>query len=298
MTDSEKKVKDLLMKSISGKKTASDLIKEHTYTSSKSQICTDNKSRQAKVVGFGNGKRKNHIKDSLIDWNNRDFAIYILAKYKEQHKCSWKPTIPNVAVQLGRVKEAIHDTLGFCDNLVFFDYINHFFRNWSDYYKRKASNTLYLNQLRGDEAVTEFASIYDYQSSLRNYEKRNKTPEKKGCTEVDLDNAYLLGDENFVSDYGIILTCNWLILKRNYNVKKAVNYVARAFLKISKKGRADSVIKSTIKQSPYPSWFKFKNYNIILQAVGKITGKEIQMKIDFTDDNKFQFTKEKGNKDD
>jgi len=288
MTDNEKKVKDILIQSISDKKSSTDLIKEHSYQADKSQILPA-KSEKAKVVEFKT-KRKNGIKSDLDEWNNRDFAIYILSQYSKKYGRNWLPSISNIAVQLGRVKEAVHDVLGFCDNLVFKDYIDSFFRNWSDHYKRRASNVLYLSHLRGNEAVEEFSSRYNYQDRLRYHAKGNEQKLKK-CAETDLDNSYLLGDENFVSDHGIVLTCNWLIIKRDYDLKKAANYVAKAFLKIFNKGRAETVIKSTIKHSPYPSWFRFKNYNIILQAVSKKTDKEIQMKIEFTDDSKFAFLK-------
>jgi len=293
MTDNEKKVKDILIQSIFGKKSSAELIKEHSYQANKSQVLPV-KNEKAKVVKFKT-KKKNGIKSDLEEWNNRDFAIYILSQYSRKYKHNWLPSISSLALQSGRIKEAVHDVLGFCDNLVFKDYIDYFFKNWADYYKRRAGNVLYISSLRGNESVVEFSGKYKYQDSLRNYAQGNKE-EQRQCAEIDLYNSYLLGDENFISDYGIVLTCNWLVRKRDYDFKKAASYVAKAFLKIFNKGRAETVIKSTIKYSPYPSWFIFKKYNIILQAVSKKTGKEIQMKIEFTDDSKFIFLKEQQKK--
>lgn len=290
MIDKEQQVKDILIKSIR-KTSLPSLVDEHSYKTKKSQVISAKKEK-AKVAKFDGPKRKNHIKDDLAEWNNRDFSIYILSKYNKKYKDNWLPSIANIAVQLDRIKESIHDILGFCDNIVFKDYIDNFFSNWSDYYRRRANNVLYLSHLRGKESINEFVDKYNYQNSLKRHSTLSKSKKQKECVDIDLDNSYLLGDKNFVSDYGIILTCNWLIMRKKYDIRKAANYVARAFLKLFKKGMADLSIKSTVKYSPYPSWFVFKKYRVILQAVKRKTNKEINMDIEFIENDKFCFLKE------
>jgi hypothetical protein len=280
----EDKIEDLLVGAVktakkkTARKSPKEILANNTYTVKNSKV---EKESGAELVDFSERKRTYQPKsDDLLEWSNRDFSLYIKNKYRKRYSSHWSPSIPSITLRLNNIKEVIDDLVGFCDNITFKDYIDFFFSEWADYWRSKnKGKVLYLTVFYDKQSVKDFASKYDYQSSVKNYLNDNKTeadsPKMLSLSNKMMEQSHLLGISNLVEEYGIILSANWLIYKRNYDGDDVIKQMHKALLSLHKKKILSKAIEATEKYSPYPSRFLFKDINSL--------GVDIVCNIDWVD---------------
>ena len=289
----KKNVKNILIDAVKNTnlKCSKDLIKENSYKVKSSEIV----SKGPRIVNFDDGVRRvDNIKINLAEWTNRDFGLYVKQQYYKKFKHEWSPTATNITIYFNNIKEAVNDIVGFCDNIVMKEYIDYFFSKWAEFYRDKSKNILYLNSFKKPDAISDFYSIYNYTNSIKKYTEKKEVSTDIILTEDILNKSYLLGIQNFILEFGLIIPCCWLINRLNYNIKSSVNMVAKAFLVSCKKNNDKEVLKNTKKYEPYPNWFPFKKYEVILLAVEKKTKNKIELSVAFNDtQDKYDFLRRK-----
>jgi len=286
----KQKIEELLIEAVKNNNSnLSDVISENSHAVKTSQI---DDGCNAKVVNFNREKRKYNLRVNVLEWTNRDFAIYMKIKYKEKYKEDWQLNVINITLYFDKIKDEVLKIYGHCDNVIMRDYINFFFSRWSNYFKNKSKDKiLYKKAFKNHEPLKDFVNCHDYKASIQKILKKDKKDNsQKEINDEMMEKSYLLGDSNFILEYGLILTVNWLIVKRAYDIKKAVNYVANAFYKLHKKHISQYALNNTKKYEPYPDWFLFKKYNIILQVLNEKVKSNMSLSINFVKDiKKFNF---------
>jgi len=225
---------------------------------------------KAKEIDFKDIKGKtNSGKKDLQDWNNRDFAIYLLDSFKNKYSRDHKCLLTGTTLYMPRVQSEISKAVGFCDNIVFKDYIDFYYDKWASKFLQK-SNEFFVNTLKEESVLRDFAKNYSYRENIIN--------DKQSLVQ-ELESSYKISLENFVLDYGIIVSINWLI-KNNHDSKDAMRSVCNVILKNI--DLIDSILLKTKKLSPYPESLKFKKYKEYLDIVSKKIERKIDHDVMFT----------------
>ncbi|MCD6436499.1 MAG: hypothetical protein J7L15_09010, partial [Clostridiales bacterium] len=108
-----------------------------------------------------------------------------------------------------------------------------------------------------------------------------------------MKSSLMVGDENFICDYGIVLSVNWFFYREGMAVRDAAMRVYDVCDKLYKRGIFGVVEKSTVKWGPYPNWFVLCNdFSRFLKKIDE----DIQIYIKFEKSveltKKFNFLKE------
>lgn len=245
---------------------------------------------EAKKGDFSKLKKKSswQIKQDLFDWTNRDFALYISKCYKQKYDSYLDASLVGMTTYLPRVKQALLDSIGFCDNIVTKDYIEFFFEKWAEHFRINSEKDRFsIQTMRFKEPIIDFAEEYDYKARVQHYTNpsEQKTSESLQAplkiTNDKMLEAYSVGIENFVLEYGVIATVNWLIMSKGEESKEAAKKVIVAASRLNSQGAIEKVKYITKKLSPYPSWFVAKNYKVIFNALNKRIDAKINDEIQF-----------------
>jgi len=237
------------------------------------------------VVSFASGVDTHAQLDDVTNWTNKDFSFYIKKIYLKRYNEDWIPTVLNLQVYMNRVKEDLQNVLGFCDNIAFKDYVDYLFGNWLDSVREKSKGDVYISALRDEKAMVDFVSSYDYPQRVKFYLKKTDDSSSKNESPamMEMEQSYLLGIENLVMEYGIVLSVNFLHFYHDFGVREAANSVAKAFFVLYSKGKWEKAKEATVKNSPYPNWFKFKKYEAILDAINKKIDTPVTLDVVFND---------------
>jgi len=240
------------------------------------------------VIGDKKPRKHREIRENLLEWKNNDFSMYMSQIYIKKYNDVWQFSLINITMYLDKIKDKLDGVLGFCDNITFKDYIDYFFSVWADDYKK---GMLTLKSFIYSTPIRAFASQYNYRERVKEYNQLHEQSAKSAIfvSNKRLREAFLLGSEHFVLEYGLILPINWLVVCDDRELKEAANYVAKAMYSLYQKGRIDDVFTATKKYSPYPKWLFFKDHKILINSLQKKTGNNFSLEIKFTGNKGFSF---------
>jgi len=224
---------------------------------------------KAKVIDFSDIKKtKWDIKPSLLNWTNRDFALYIIQKYEEKFEADIQLNIVGMITYLNNIKDAIVELLGFCDNVVFYDYVNYYFEEFVDGFVYSNKGNFSLHTMKFKVPIESFVSNYDYKSSINNKTRESVMKDKNDCSSSDccymikeenLENSYLLGIESLLMDYGVVAPFNWMVNNKHMSKENVVVYMVNGLKELKKRCLINVVIKSNNQYGPYPRSFLIKD---------------------------------------
>ena len=280
--------KDIILSSLKGVAKTNKQSSSVVATIQKQSVF---KKKNAKVVQYKDIKSNDswRIKINLFDWNNRDFALYILNSYSNRYKDKYQANIVGVVTYMGWIKKQVHNVMGFCDNVVLKDYIDFFFRKWSDFFKSRQKGVWHLQYLRKSQAIKQFVTQYSYQNRMKYY---NDALGKYGISQIDLNSEFNSnGLQAFIIQYGIVTAVNYLVMSKNKQVVDGVKQVARCVVGIYAKNVSDynKLRTRTFTYSPYPQKFIVKNFNKLFEAIDERTKDPIFGQIKFKDSQKWNF---------
>ncbi len=248
--------------------TGEELIRDALSGNSKSK-CKDGvkfiSSDKTKYIDFKDIKSRKirkEICEDITKWVTSDFVRYAKSSHLKTYQTQWNLNFSGCCQEILKVKDAVVDIVGFCDNVVLKDYIDFFFDVASNYYIKK-SKPFYFSQMRKPWVLESFLESYDYVSRImgtakvKPKKKVEKDPDKE-INERDIDNLYVLNWDRFVITFGVIVCINWLITKKDFSYTKAREFVLDICCDLYKKDKIKLVIESTTKYSPYPLWLKFQ----------------------------------------
>ena len=232
---------------------------------------------------IGRKKRLKH-KNTLEEWGAFDFFLFAQKKYINKYGSSWDLNIGGSSLEINRIRDKFYDLFGFCCNLIMRDYINFFFDNYMDYIIR-TEEIFYFNHMSREKIMCEFYDGYDFPQSFAEYTKNKKMNDEVVVTNQKINQTFLIGDTSLISNYGIVISLNWLIIIKKMSPLEATKLVVKACKDMSDKGMIDVVKNITEFYSPYPFNIPFKSPHLVINKIDK----NIKVNVKFNDNNKLKF---------
>lgn len=241
------------------------------------------------LISKKSGKQKLSIKEDINNWSNRDFALYVLKKYKDKKNINWNINIIALTTRFSIIGQNIQEVLGFCDNLTIKNYIDFFFEKWFDILvNENKDKKLHFSNLYNDKCVLQFVNNYCYSSFINNDTKPiiKKTVEKKDREKISLStlkNSYVNGIDKFLEKFGYIVSINFIIHVLKEDPKASVKKIAEVLIELNSISKLDPIIIKTVEMGPYPEWFTFKKNEEFLNILSKKISKKINAdKVEFS----------------
>ena len=239
------------------------------------EVCSYDKIGKSKTI---------RDKNSLEEWGAFDFFKYARDKYNHKYSKQWDLNIGGSSLEINRIRDKFYDLFGFCCNLIMRDYIDFFFEYYMDNIIRK-KGTFYFNHMRKEEIMCEFYDGYDFSRSFFEYTRNIKKKNKIYITNKEIQEAYLIGDTSLVSNYGIVISLNWLIIVKKMSSREATKLVVEACKELTSKGLIDVIQNATELYSPYPSNLLFKSPQLVINKINK----NIKLNVEFKNNDKMKF---------
>jgi hypothetical protein len=199
------------------------------------------------------------------NWTTPTFVKFCYHLYHTRYSKSWNLNFAAQCNEVLKLRDAIVDTIGYCDNHILKQFLEWFFYHRADGFMTKASG-LYISQMRENWVLENFANNFDLHRKSGSSVVENK---KKEPVQTDeMEDVFLLSSEEFVERYGLVLTVNWLISKKGLTLKDSLKYVYSATEQLKKRGKIHLVVEATERLSPYSSESVFKQPDLILKKIG------------------------------
>ena len=219
------------------------------------------------------------LRSDVLDWNNRDVALYISKLYRDRYDERWDVNIVAVVCYIPKVKQALVDSYGFSNNIILKHFVDYCFDNWVDYLKATTKDGIfYIQKLLNEEVLKDFVEHYNYKARLEEFKTKENEKKVDVISEEDLKSSLIIGMENVLMDYGFIVTANWLIMSEGYEPKLVLKRIASSMVKLYKSRNLQKVIDATSQYECYPDWFDFTNYGDFLAIISKRIKSEIKLK--------------------
>jgi len=252
------------------------------------------------VIVSGEGQKKEKKKRKYIkkafpkvidNWITSDFVRFASRIFYSRYGKKWTLNFSAQCKEVLKIKDCLSEIFGFCNNAILKDYIEWFFEHKSDVFVEK-NGEFFFSYLCYDKILSLFYVEYSFKHPEEQHDNEEQynneeqydsidTPEIKSEDQfADIENTFLLNDEDFVSKYGVIIAVNWLITSRKFSAKEAIHYVYSACDKIHSKGLFDNVIKSTVKYNPYPGRLEFLDANKIAKKINPLLSLCVEITID------------------
>lgn len=280
------------------KNTLSSIAKETVKNTKVSSDITNTGNKEikktvVKKLDYSSLKSNRYeVKEDVFEWTNKDISYYAGDIYFKRYGSYWNVNIVGATAYISKIKQSIHEILGFCDNVVIKDYIDFYFKNWSDINIKKAKGVFYLQSLVNRSALIDFCNFYDYRTSLDKYSVKKKEidlSKDEGTKEIVMNCIYNRDVE--LTKRGFIFVANCIHSKGNVPIKDALKYILTDIIENNKKDNLywKKVVEATQNNSPYPDWLLFRNYKSFISLVNKALNSNEDATIVFNDVNKFNF---------
>jgi len=230
------------------------------------------------------GKRKIVDKSNLEEWGAFDFFYYTEKKYINKYGSKMNLNVGGNSVEINRIRDKFYDMFGFCCNLIMRDYIDFFFDNYMDQMLREDGN-FFFRQMRHEKIMCEFYDGYNFSQSFMRYTESEKAERDDSLSGQAIKDAYQIGDISLVSNYGIVISLNWLIKVKKISFTESARIVVNACRDLAAKGMADVIKSSTEMYSPYPSSIIFKDPQLVMNKIDK----GIKLSVEFNDNGVYEF---------
>lgn len=229
-------------------------------------------------------KKKVVKKSSLEEWGAFDFFYYAERKYVAKYGCSMDLNVGGNGVEINRIRDKFYDLFGFCCNLIMRDYIDFFFSNYIDQVIN-LDGAFYFRHMRDEKVICEFYDGYNFPQSFLQYSESTKIGNKHLISNKVIKESYMIGDTSLVSNYGIVISLNWLIKIKKISPTDATRMVLAACRDLVNRGMVDVIKSATETYSPYSSLLLFKNPQLIMDRIDK----NIKLDVEFDNNNKYEF---------
>jgi hypothetical protein len=229
-----------------------------------------------------------HNKQNPDDWNQVDLQWYLKNQYAEKY--GYHMNIPLISGHdaIKKIKTQFMHRLGKMPS-------HSIIKDYFDYCVQYLADDIIRNDgMFTIHKLNKQKYILDY------IERANIDKKKEAVSVVDVSNdvlaltidnltaAFRIGSQYMVSNFGIIVPINFLVVFKSKTLEEAVAYVQGAMTKLAAKGQQEmqSVITATNSYQPYPRWLRFTDVERV-----------VKMTITISDDNPvFDVFKEQNSK--
>ncbi len=120
----------------------------------------------------------------------------------------------------------------------------------------------------------------------------DNSPATTAITNQEIREAFMIGDTSLVSNYGVVISLNWLIVVKKMSALEATMLVVTACKDMFNRGMINVVQNATEFYSPYPFNIPFKSPQLVMNKIDK----NIKLSVEFVDNDKLRFLQRKGDK--
>lgn len=202
-------------------------------------------------------KTSKKLPDELDDWTTADFVRFARTLYNKRFNKSWVLNFTGSCNQFIQVRDAVVESLGFCDNIVIYHYLKFFFDGLIDKYMR-ADGEFYFEQMKRTYSLQMFLENFNYSDVVKNID-RNKIEVKDAkpseTSEKKMNDMFLLSKDRFLVEYGFVLLSNWCIIHEEKSLDDTMIIIHKASNNLIKRKLLNKALTVTESLSPYPDWF-------------------------------------------
>jgi hypothetical protein len=222
------------------------------------QVIHQPRTNLAKVVEFDDlprRKRSRKTPENIERWITADFVSYSARLFTARYKQDWGLNFSAQCQEMLVVRDWILERLGFCDNVVMRDFIKWFFDNCSDDFMKKFGQ-FYFAHMRRPKVMEAFINSYRYvpakpEAPIPQKNSPSSKP-KVAFNAKEMADIFILSEEQFILEYGILVSISWLIAKKKFSNVEAIKFVYTVCEGLHKKGKFGLVKEATEKYNPYP----------------------------------------------
>ncbi len=237
------------------------------------------------------GKKRRTVKGrSLEEWGAFDFFYYVDKKFVETYGKPMGLRVGGNSLEINKIRDKFSNLFGFCCNLIMKDYIDFFFDKYLNFYMKKEKG-FFFKQMRNDKIISEFYEHYDFKKSFLRYSSKcnsangERNSAAYNISEKSINDSYMISDTSLVSNYGIVISLNWLMNNKRKTASQAAALVLKACKELHSKNMIEVVKNSTEKYSPYSSSLSFKSPHLVMSKIDK----NISLNVEFKDENKDRY---------
>jgi hypothetical protein len=209
--------------------------------------------------GISKGRKVFKKPSNLLEWKDRDFFIYAHSLYQKKFKDGWTLNSGGAIIEIQKIRDDLSSLFGKQSNIILKDYITFCFKNYVDKLMRgNKRGKFYFKQLRFKYVLEAFYNNYGERLGDQREKEVVQGVFKNILTTDALEQSYLLSEEGFVCDFGIVVAFNWLVINKKINRQLAAKKIYDVCHRIYKGDFFKIIKKATEKWSPYPDWFIMK----------------------------------------
>jgi hypothetical protein len=237
--------------------------------------------------GWGAVKVPKSYEDKPRDqWKKKDVIWYFKNRYMEQFGVSVDVPLLAGYQQLETISYQIYKATGIdCTMAQLADFIDWCFsRHVNEMIQREGQFSLY--KLTRPKLVLAYCKTIAAPATVHEalpapIADTTAEADASLVTLDDLNGAFRIHSQYFVSNYGIILPVNFLMYVKKKSKEDAVKYVMNAISKMPTRDAEKLAKEATLKHAPYPTWFAFQQAGEIFPG----------FQVPTVDSNKYSFLK-------
>jgi hypothetical protein len=210
-------------------------------------------SKEVEYDDLPKKRKPRQVPNEIEKWVPGHFVAYARRLYVQRYGKDWDVQFRSQCGEILLLKDMLIDNFGFCDNKVLRDFIKWYFDNHAD--SSMTHHSLFsMRNLRKDWVIKAFADQYNYNAVTAPVPPPvAKKPKDNDFFDPErMSAAFLLDDEQFVTDYGVIFCLAWLVNKKGYSAKDAAKWVFIVCERLHKRGHFAKVRAATEQFNPYP----------------------------------------------
>jgi len=232
-------------------------------------------------MGYGKSRKSRYkVKplETIESWGAFDFAVYVRHKCVNDYEESFKCKFPYGINCLNCAWDKLRDNFGAVPNIMFKDYIDFCFENYVKAFVFKANKSFYFKLFEYEQNIKSFYDNYDYMIADAILANVGEVTNSYGLDNDSIREAYSIDKRRLVSNYGIVISINWISTHTNTNINDVIKQIGQACFQLGE--NIETAIKKTEEYSPYPEW-KFGK-TPLKKFLGILKYKDIdELKIEF-----------------
>jgi len=210
--------------------------------------------------------KKSLLKEKVDDWENVDFFLYMSKKFSDMFSKKIELKKSGSCTQINNLRDDIMQIFGDCNNFILKEYFDFYIERFL-FTVASSPSGFSFSEMKNKNCLKSFVSFC--KNLIKPENESNKEVIVNKLSKKEVEASYLLNLERLVLDYGFIISVQWLIFYRKFDVKKSLTTVVMVLDKLNKKIDISNIISVTEKFSPYPDWFIFKNVDFFISRYGK-----------------------------
>lgn len=238
------------------------------------ELFDEKKDRRAKVISSGEIKKSRkgvrYLPKDVEEWTIPHFVLFAKISFENRYNKQWGLNFTGCCTEVAMVHDRVYDELGFCTNKVLRDYIKWFMDNQCDYFVSQRTG-FFFRHLRHQIAIKKFSDHYSLEYDEKSVIEETKASQsriRRGDYDTDqMDVEFLLNEQTFMKDYGIVVFINWLVEVKGMKLSLAAKRAYLLCCKSHKEGSFKEIADATYRRSPYPESWTFKQADKLAKKV-------------------------------